>query len=214
MVQLPEIQAVHNRIQQIQQRFGMPQQILPGQLFENVLEAQLAGNASTGTVQPVQQTASSARASEKMASVAAVPREMTEAERAFQEAGGIGTMASVDAMIQSAASKYGVDPGLVAAVAEAESGGTQEAISSAGAIGVMQLMPDTAASLGVNPYDAEQNIDGGTRYLHDMLGAFDGDVRKAVAAYNAGPEAVKAYGGVPPYRETQDYVERVLDLYR
>lgn len=75
-------------------------------------------------------------------------------------------------------------------------------------------MPDTAASLGVNPYDEKQNVGGGAKYLREMLDAFGGDVKKAVAAYNAGPAAVKAYGGVPPYRETQDYVSKVLDLYR
>ena len=78
----------------------------------------------------------------------------------------------------------------------------------------MQLMPETAAGLGVNPYDAAQNIDGGTKYLKSLLDTFGGDVRKAVAAYNAGPEAVKRYGGVPPYQETKQYVDRVLDLYR
>ena len=78
----------------------------------------------------------------------------------------------------------------------------------------MQLMPDTAAELGVNPYDMKSNVEGGVKYLSELLGTFDGDVRKAVAAYNAGPAAVKAYGGVPPYAETQDYVNRVLDIYR
>jgi len=119
-----------------------------------------------------------------------------------------------NAAIRTAAAKYGVDPRLVSAVAEAESGFNQESVSHAGAVGVMQLMPDTAAQMGVNPYDAEQNIDGGTRYLSQMLETFGGDVRKAVAAYNAGPQAVKKYGGVPPYSETQAYVNTVLDLYR
>ena len=116
--------------------------------------------------------------------------------------------------IRQAAGKYGVDPKLVSAVAEVESGFHQGAVSATGAVGVMQLMPETAESLGVNPYDAAQNINGGAQYLKQMLDTFDGDVRKAVAAYNAGPEAVKEYGGVPPYSETQQYVSSVLDLYR
>ena len=116
--------------------------------------------------------------------------------------------------IEAAAGKYGVDPKLVSAVAEVESGYEQGAISATGAVGVMQLMPETAESLGVNPYDATQNIDGGAKYLKQMLDTFGGDVRKAVAAYNAGPEAVREYGGVPPYSETQQYVSSVLDLYR
>ena len=90
----------------------------------------------------------------------------------------------------------------------------QGAISATGAVGVMQLMPETAESLGVNPYDAAQNIDSGAKDLKQMLDTFGGDVRKAVAAYNAGPEAVREYGGVPPYSETQQYVSSVLDLYR
>jgi soluble lytic murein transglycosylase-like protein len=117
-------------------------------------------------------------------------------------------------MVKAASEKYQVDPKLVSAVAEVESGGNQGAESPAGAIGVMQLMPDTAASLGVNPYDKQQNIEGGARYLRQMLDSFGGDVKKAVAAYNAGPNAVKKYGGVPPYPETQNYVDKVLDLYR
>jgi soluble lytic murein transglycosylase-like protein len=117
-------------------------------------------------------------------------------------------------MVQDAARDQNVDARLVNAIAQAESGGDQSAVSPVGAIGVMQLMPDTAAGLGVNPYDKKQNIEGGAKYLREMLDTFGGDVKKAVAAYNAGPAAVKAYGGVPPYPETQAYVDRVLDLYR
>lgn len=116
-------------------------------------------------------------------------------------------------MIQVAAAKYGVDPKLAMAVAEAESGLSQEAVSSVGAVGVMQLMPETASSLGVrNINDPRENIDGGVRYLKQMLNSFDGDVTKAVAAYNAGPQAVKNYNGVPPYSETRNYVAKVLSL--
>ena len=120
---------------------------------------------------------------------------------------------SLSGLIDGAAKKYRVDPKLLSAIAQVESGGNQDATSSVGAVGVMQLMPDTAASLGVNPYDKQQNIEGGAKYLREMLDSFDGDIRKAVAAYNAGPQAVRDYGGVPPYRETQNYVNKVLDLY-
>lgn len=116
-------------------------------------------------------------------------------------------------MVQVAAHKYGVDPKLAMAVATAESGLSQDAVSPVGAVGVMQLMPETASSLGVrNINDPRENVDGGVRYLKQMLNTFDGDVAKAVAAYNAGPQAVKNYNGVPPYSETRNYVAKVLDL--
>jgi len=122
--------------------------------------------------------------------------------------------ADIKSLINQSAHKYGVDPKLVSAVAQAESNYTPNAVSDAGAVGVMQLMPDTASSLGVtNIYDPRDNIEGGVKYIKQLLNTFDGDVSKAVAAYNAGPQAVKNYNGVPPYAETQNYVKKVLDLY-
>lgn len=115
-------------------------------------------------------------------------------------------------MVQAAAQKYGVDPNLALAVANQESHYNQAAISSKGAVGVMQLMPATAAGLGVNPYDVSQNIDGGVRLLSQLLQQF-GSVPLALAAYNAGPGAVKQYGGIPPFPETQNYVSSILDSY-
>lgn len=116
-----------------------------------------------------------------------------------------------DDLIRAAATKYDVDPSLVRAVVKNESGFDANATSPAGAQGLMQLMPATAAGLGVtNAYDPVQSIDAGTRYLRGQLDRFGGDATKAVAAYNAGPTAVARYDGVPPYRETQAYVRRVL----
>jgi soluble lytic murein transglycosylase-like protein len=114
-----------------------------------------------------------------------------------------------------AARRHGLDPDLVMAVAAVESGFRPAAVSPKGARGVMQLMPGTARDLGVaDPLDPAANLDGGTRYLRDLLARFDGDLPKALAAYNAGPGAVKRHQGVPPYKETQDYVQRVLRRYR
>jgi len=107
----------------------------------------------------------------------------------------------------------GVDPSLLRGVMIAESGGDPGAVSPAGAQGLMQLMPETARALGVrNPFDPTQSVRGGAQYLRSLLDRFDGDVERALAAYNAGPGAVERYDGVPPYAETQDYVRRVLEL--
>lgn len=117
-----------------------------------------------------------------------------------------------DGLIGAAAAKYGLDPALLKGLIRAESNFDPNAGSPAGAQGLTQLMPATAASLGVtNVHDPAQAIDGGARYLAQQLKAFAGDVTKALAAYNAGPGAVQRYGGVPPYAETQAYVVRVQE---
>jgi hypothetical protein len=112
------------------------------------------------------------------------------------------------------ANHYGVDPQLVHAVITVESCFDRYAVSRVGARGLMQLMPDTAHELGVrDSFDATQNIRGGIRYLQRMLQQFDQDVTLALAAYNAGPGAVQRHNGVPPFRETQNYIVRVMDHY-
>jgi len=114
------------------------------------------------------------------------------------------------AQITAAAKKYGLDPALLAGLVKQESGFNPNAGSPAGARGLTQLMPGTAAGLGVtNVLDPAQSLDGGAKYLRQQLDAFGGDVARALAAYNAGPGAVQRYGGVPPYAETQNYVRVV-----
>ena len=118
----------------------------------------------------------------------------------------------LDAIFEAAGLRYDLSPDLLKAVAKAESGFNVYATSPAGAMGIMQLMPGTANSLGIiDPYDPQENIMGGAKYLRGMLDRFGGDVQLALAAYNAGPNNVAKYGGIPPFNETQNYVRTVLD---
>lgn len=144
----------------------------------------------------------------------------SQAEKAYEKGTSDGklkfrdvyenTAESMDVIFEEAASTYGVSVDLLKAVAKAESNFNPSAVSHAGAIGVMQLMPATASSLGVaDPFDARQNIMGGAKYLKSNLEKYGGDVSLALAAYNAGPGSVAKYGGIPPYAETQNYVKKV-----
>ena len=122
--------------------------------------------------------------------------------------------AAYDGVIRWASRSHDVPPALVKAVVHAESLFDPKAVSKKGAQGLMQLMPETAMELGVDdPFNPWQNIEGGTRYLSTLIQRFRGDLRLGLAAYNAGEKAVRRYSGVPPYRETQAYVTRVLSLY-
>ena len=198
MMDLSAIRQIQARIAEIEGQFSLPAQQMPGMEFAAKLQQEMDKNvvSAAGKAHTVQsaQGATAVQQAEKSRSNVSDPE--------------------LARTIHAAAAKYAVDPKLVSAVAEVESGGNQSAVSSAGAVGVMQLMPETAAGLGVNPYDMKSNVEGGTKYLREMLDTFDGDVKKAVAAYNAGPNAVKAYDGIPPYAETQNYVNNVLDIYR
>ncbi|WJJ55279.1 hypothetical protein QB910_000035 [Dabrowskivirus KKP3916] len=121
--------------------------------------------------------------------------------------------ATINNAIEKYAQLYNVPVKLIDAVITQESGFNQSAISGAGAIGLMQLMPSTAKSLGVNPYDAVQNIQGGVKYLSQLLQQFGGNIEKALAAYNAGAGVVEKYGGIPPYAETEKYVANIMAMY-
>lgn len=117
-------------------------------------------------------------------------------------------------LLEEAAERYGVPKEILQGVAAVESGGDPSAVSPKGAVGIMQLMPATAAELRADPRDPEQNVDAGARYLRDLLLRYDGGLHRSFAAYNAGPGAVDKYRGVPPYPETQTYVEKVMKRLR
>lgn len=121
----------------------------------------------------------------------------------------------IQAIVQKYSAQFGVDAGLVQAVILAESGGDARAVSSKGAMGLMQIMPEEVREYGIrDPFDADQNIFAGVKQLAQKLQMFHGDVSLALAAYNAGSGAVRKYGGIPPYPETQKYVSRVLSLWK
>jgi soluble lytic murein transglycosylase-like protein len=120
-----------------------------------------------------------------------------------------------DPVVRKVAQKYGVESDLIHAIIRAESNYNSLAVSEKGAMGLMQLMPATAEAYGVNDfYDPEENIEGGTKYLKDLIKLYDGKTNFVLAAYNAGQEAVKKYKGIPPYPETRNYISRIQSSYR
>lgn len=169
-------------------------------LIEQTGQIASSPSATTSDFSSVLQAASTAGQAQ-----AAYPATPSASSEGSSQAGGY------EGMIAQAAQRYGLDPAVLHGLIQQESGFDPNSQSSAGAAGLTQLMPGTASSLGVaNPLDPSESIEGGARYLSQLMGQFGGNTTEALAAYNAGPGAVQQYGGVPPYAETQSYVSKVL----
>lgn len=148
------------------------------------------------------------------ASDAAAGTSTSDTTSASQSGEGLGCSAELDAIFDEAAEKYGVDAKFLKSIAKCESDFDPACVSHSGATGIMQLMPATAAELGVSDsYDPYQNIMGGAQYISELLDKYNGDTSLALAAYNAGSGNVAKYGGIPPFTETQNYVNKVLGYY-
>ncbi len=179
--------------------------------FAQALEAASAGRTPSPNATSPNAATAPAPGTSAAPLTAAAPVEIPPAMGAATPATSNSSTSPYDAQIAQAASRYGIDPALLHGLIQQESGFDPNAQSSSGALGLTQLMPGTASSMGVsNPLDPEQSIEGGARYLSEMLSRFGGNTEDALAAYNAGPGAVSRYGGVPPYAETQEYVSKVM----
>ena len=162
----------------------------------------------------VRQVKATVAAAGSSAEIASRTTQVTPVASPIVTAAAKANREKIEVMIREVSARYRVDPALVRAVIETESNWNSTAVSSKGALGLMQLVPGTAQQMGVsNAFDPKQNLDGGVRYLHTLLERYNGDLDKALAAYNAGPGAVDRAGGVPRYRETREYVQKVTDSY-
>lgn len=201
------ISAIHMRMQQIQAKFGnspMPTGQVAG--TGDMAQVMQATGGQTGlTFEKILATQMKQPAGTADTAYSSNVKNFTLSNKA----------GDYDQYVNEAAQKYGVDAKFIKAIIQQESGFNPNATSWCGAMGMMQLMPETAKGLGVkNAYDPRENIMGGVKYIKQQLDQFGGDKEKALAAYNAGPGAVQKYGGIPPYRETQGYVKNIMSIYR
>jgi soluble lytic murein transglycosylase-like protein len=202
--------AAGERVQQLQTLLEQVEQgpaVVASKSFASALDAAQTEGASSATAGASVSSAPLANATY----TSAIPTTVAYGSATPVDTDGSNEGATYAPMIEQAAARYGIDPSVLYGLIEQESGFDPSATSSAGAQGLTQLMPSTAASLGVTePLDPAQSIEGGARYLSGLLRQFGGNTADALAAYNAGPGAVEQYGGVPPYPETQQYVAKVL----
>jgi soluble lytic murein transglycosylase-like protein len=203
--------AVLQRMQQLAQLIESSRQVASGGQLTTTASSATANSSypqtSNADFANALQTATTADASGVAGSATGYPA------LGYGASSGAGSSESsqYDPLIEQAAARNGIEPALLHGLIEQESGFDPNATSSAGAAGLTQLMPGTASSMGVaNPLNPAESIEGGARYLGQLMSQFSGNTQDALAAYNAGPGAVQQYGGVPPYAETQNYVTKVL----
>jgi soluble lytic murein transglycosylase-like protein len=212
--------ALAQRVRQLQTLIEESREVSVEGVIPNLPPGATATGASSAATSALAGNASPAGVPGQSTSFAAALQAATTADAApaapigtqsTADLGGTGSTSQYDPLIEQAAARYGIDPAVLHGLIQQESGFDPEAQSSAGAAGLTQLMPGTASSLGVaNPLNPAESIEGGARYLSQMMSRFGGNTEDALAAYNAGPGAVQQYGGVPPYAETQSYVQKVL----
>ncbi|MGP0102134.1 MAG: lytic transglycosylase domain-containing protein [Solirubrobacteraceae bacterium] len=198
--------AVAQRVQQLQALIESARQVAGGGLPASTLASPAGAQSSNTNFASALQAATTADAASVAGASGAAYQPVVQGGAGSGEAGG-----EYESLIDQAASRNGLDPAVLHGLIEQESGFDPSATSSAGASGLTQLMPGTASSLGVtDPLDPAESIEGGARYLGQLMTQFGGNTEDALAAYNAGPGAVQQYGGIPPYAETQSYVTKVL----
>jgi soluble lytic murein transglycosylase-like protein len=198
--------AVAQRVAQLQALIQAAGKVAAGQLPASTLASPTGAQGSTGDFASALQAATTADVSSAAGSVTAGYQPAVLGAGSSGESGG-----EYESLIDQAASRNGLDPAVLHGLIQQESGFDPSATSSAGASGLTQLMPGTASSLGVaDPLNPAESIEGGARYLGQLMTQFGGNTEDALAAYNAGPGAVEQYGGTPPYAETQSYVSKVL----
>lgn len=176
--------------------------------FALILAAVMDTTGGAGGVPPIRRAAPAVKAMK----ATNLPPEVKPGARANKRGArnSVPPAADLSAAVDRVAEKFGLDPSLLRAVVQVESDFDPGVVSRSGAMGLMQLMPETARHLGVkNPFDPVENLEGGARYLKSMIERFSGNLRLALAAYNAGPGAVDYYGGVPPYEETESYLKKI-----
>ena len=200
-------QAIAQRVQQLQGLIEQTRQVGSGL-------SSTGATAAAPSTDSLSATASQVPAGDFAAALQAATTTDSSSPITAQSQSAAGASADsgeYDSVIEQAAERYGIDPAVLHGLIQQESGFDPSAQSSAGASGLTQLMPGTASSMGVaNPLNPTESIEGGARYLSQLMSRFGGNTEDALAAYNAGPGAVQQYGGIPPYAETQSYVSKVL----